>query len=116
MPTALPHEQLGLARAIGARLARGRALQLGAVVAAVVLASLLAPDQVPAADAALVLVALVLGVAASVALQVPLGLGRTGPWAIRYPIQNTVLIIAVLLLHGSTAVDGGWWRSSWPPS
>ena len=52
-------------------------------------------------------VALVLGVAASVALQVPLGLGRTGPWAIRYPIQNTVLIIAVLLLHESTAVDGG---------
>ncbi len=107
VPAAPPHEQLGLARAIGARLARGRALQLGAVVAVAALASLLAPDQVPAADTAIVVVALVLGVAASVALQVPLGLGRTGPWAIRYPIQNTVLIIAVLLLHESTAVDGG---------
>ena len=107
VPAAPPHEQLGLARAIGARLARGRAVQLGAVVAVVALASLLVPDQVPAADTAIVVIALVLGVGASVALQVPLGLGRTGPWAIRYPIQNTVLIIAVLLLHDSTAVEGG---------
>lgn len=107
VPAAPSHEQLGLARAIGARLARGRALQLAAVVAAATVASLVAPEQLPVMDTAIVVVALVLGVAASVALQVPLGLGRTAPWAVRYPIQNTVLIIAVLVLHRSTVVDGG---------
>ena len=116
VPAAPPHEQLGLARAIGARLARGRALQLGAVVAAAALASLLAPDQVPAADTALVVVALVLGVAASVASA---GAARSGPdRAVGDPLADPE--------HGADhrgaaapRVDGGrrWrWRSSWPPS
>jgi O-antigen/teichoic acid export membrane protein len=107
VPVAPPEERLALARAIGARLARGRALQLAAVAAAAAIACLVGPDQLPVTDTAIVVLALALGVAASLALQVPLGLGRTGPWAVRYPIQNTVLIVAVLLLHRSTVVDGG---------
>ena len=107
VPAAPPHERLGLARAIGARLARGRALQMAVVAAAATIASLLRPDQLPPTATAIVVLALALGVAASVALQVPLGLGQTGPWIVRYPIQNTVLIVAVVLLHRSTVVDGG---------
>ena len=107
VPTAPPHGRLGFRGRIGARagsrpgLAARSSGRSGGPREPFLHQTRCPPS------AALVLVALVLGVAASVALQVPLGLGRTGPWAIRYPIQNTVLIIAVLLLDGSTAVDGG---------
>jgi O-antigen/teichoic acid export membrane protein len=107
VPAAPAPERLALARAIGARLARGRALQMATVATLATISCLVAPERLPATDTAIVMLALALGVAAGVALQVPLGLGRTGPWALRYPIQNTVLIVAVLLLHRSTAVDGG---------
>lgn len=104
VPAAPAHERIGLARALGARLARGRAVQLGAITVGAAVAVLLAPERFPPLATALVLAALALNVAATLSLQVGLGLGRTGEWSIRYPAQNAVLIAAVLALHD---VGGG---------
>lgn len=99
VPAAPEADRIALARAIGGRLARGRALQLatGGLLAAA--AAVVAPNQFPPLVTALVVSALACSTAASLALQVLLGLGRTGPWAARFPLQNAVLVAAVLLLH-----------------
>ncbi|HEY8544776.1 MAG TPA: hypothetical protein VIL36_07000 [Acidimicrobiales bacterium] len=99
VPTAPEPDRVALARALGGRLARGRALQLAALVPVAGVAVAVDPDAFPPATTALVLVALAASVAAGLALQVPLGLGRTVPWALRYPLQNAVLVAAVLVLH-----------------
>lgn len=99
VPAAAEPDRVALARALGARLARGRALQLAVVAVAAGLAVAVDPQGFPPLTTTLVVVALVVSVAAGLALQVPLGLGRTVPWALRYPLQNAVLIAAVLVLH-----------------
>ncbi|MDQ2651171.1 MAG: hypothetical protein M3Z03_16655 [Actinomycetota bacterium] len=99
VPAAPADQRVAVARAIGARLARGRALQLVGLATVGGLAAIIAPDRFPPTTTGLVMLALVLSVGATLALQVPLGLGRTGPWSLRYPLQNAVLIVAVLLLH-----------------
>jgi O-antigen/teichoic acid export membrane protein len=107
VPAAPPEQRLALARALGRRLAHGRAAQLAAIGAVGVVGVLVAPDALPPLDTALVLLALTLNVAATLALQVGLGLGRTGAWSARYPLQNAALIAAVLVLRGSAGGTGG---------
>lgn len=104
VPAAAPEHRLGLARAIGARLARGRAVQVAVVAALAMVAAIVAPESLPPAQTGLVVVALALNVAASIALQVGLGLGKTGAWSARFPLQNTVLVVAVLALHDRWAL------------
>lgn len=106
VPAAAPDQRLAVAKAIGARLARGRALQLAAIAAAAALLVAVDPDTFSASDTAVVVFALALNVAATLALQVGLGLGRTGAWSFRYPLQNAVLVGAVLALHSSSGRDG----------
>jgi O-antigen/teichoic acid export membrane protein len=106
VPAAPVAERVGLARAIGARLARGRATQLAVLAVAAAVLIVADADHFPPAQTAMVLVALALNVATSLALQVALGLGRTGPWATRFPLQNTVLIVATLVLYPVAGVDG----------
>lgn len=106
VPAAAPGDRVALARAIGGRLARGRAAQL-AVLAAVALAAVVwDPARFPPLVTGLVVGALALNVAASLALQVALGLGRTGAWSVRYPLQNAVLIGAVLVLYPRAGATG----------
>lgn len=107
VPAARPDQRLAVARALGRRLALGRAVQLVVIAAAVAFATVLAPHAVPPLDGALVLAALALNVAATLALQVALGLGRTGAWSARYPVQNAVLIVAVLALRDTAGGTGG---------
>ncbi len=99
VPAARPDERLALARALGARLARGRAAQVAAMAGVAVVASVVAPLAFPPLVTALVVVSLALSVATSLLLQVLLGLGRTGPWAARFPLQNAVLIVGVLAMY-----------------
>ncbi|MDZ7677903.1 MAG: hypothetical protein U5K29_05090 [Acidimicrobiales bacterium] len=99
VPASSPEERVAVARAIGARLARGRALQVGFVGVVAVLLVAARPDTFPALETGFVVAALALNVVATLALQMGLGLGRTGAWSMRYPLQNVVLITAVLLLH-----------------
>ena len=108
VPAAAPGHRVALARALGARLARGRAVQLSAVALAAAAAAFAAPATFPPGITTVVVVALVVNVAASLALQLPLGLGRAGPWSARFPLQNGVLVAAGLGLHpwaGSAGAD-----------
>lgn len=107
VPAAPPAERLALARALGLRLARGRAAQLVAIAAVAGVGALVAPDALPPLDVGLVVLALALNVAATLALQVGLGLGRTGAWSARYPVQNAALIAGVLVLRDSAGGTGG---------
>ena len=99
VPAAAQADRVALARAIGRRLAKGRAAQL-VVVAMLSGAIVVWPGAaLRPVDVALVFSALALNVIATLILQVGLGLGRTGAWSARYPLQNSVLVVAVLALH-----------------
>ena len=79
VPAAPPEERAALARALTARLAVGRAAQLAVVALVAGMLVAVDPSAFPADLTALVLVSLALSVAATLALQTGLGLGRTGP-------------------------------------
>lgn len=106
VPAAPPETRVALARSIGARLARGRGSQVGVIAALALAAVAWSPDRVPPLETALVVAALAVNVATSLALQVTLGLGRTGAWSTRYPLQNGVLVACVLALHPVAGVPG----------
>jgi len=107
VPAAPAEERLALARSIGLRLAQGRAAQVALVAAGAAVLAVARPQSFPPLATALVVTALVLNVGATLGLQVGLGLGRTGAWSARYPLQNAVLIAAVLALQGSAGGIGG---------
>lgn len=106
VPAAGPAERVALARAIGRRLARGRALQLTFLASAAGVLAAWMPDRFPPLETVLVVSALGVNVAATLVLQVGLGLGRTGPWSARFPLQNGVLVVLVLLLHPAMGFAG----------
>jgi O-antigen/teichoic acid export membrane protein len=109
VPATRAEERAAVARALAGRLAVSRAvLVLGAAVVGAVLAAV-APDRFPPLLTLLVLLALVLDGAATLSFQIALGLGRVGVWSCRYPVQNAVTIIAVVVLFqlgGTTAAIG----------
>lgn len=107
VPAAPAADRLAVAKSIGARLARGRCLQLGGIAVVAAALAIADPSTFPPLDVAIVVAALALNVGATLALQVGLGLGRTGAWSLRYPIQNAVLVVAVLGWRGSAGGTGG---------
>lgn len=129
VPLAAEGARVATARAIGRRLLQGRAWQLLAVAAVAAVAVLVAPGSFPPGATAAVVAALALSVAATIAVAVPMGLGRPGPWVTRWPLQNAVLIAAVLVAGPypaivasclAAAAYGLWavlpvWRSPEPP-
>lgn len=106
VPAAPPADRPGLARALTVRLARGRGAQLAVLSAAAVGLSAADPATFPPLVTLFVMAALALNVAATLALQLGLGLGRTAAWSMRFPLQNAVLVAAVLLLHGGSDGTG----------
>lgn len=108
VPAAEPGTRVALARAIGLRLAKGRAVQVAVLAFAVLGVALFDPDVVTPLEASLVFAAFALNVATSLALQVALGLGRTVPWSLRYPLQNAVLVVGVLVLHPTAGLEGAY--------
>lgn len=99
-------ERAALARALGGRLARRRAVQLAGVVLVVAALVAAAPARFPPLPTALVTAALVAGVAATLTLQIALGLRRTAPWSVRYPLHNSILIVAALVLGPGLGAAG----------
>ena len=89
VPAAPAQGRAALARALTLRLARNRIAPFALL--ATVAAVLAAAGRVPPSAAAWVLLALALNVAATLALQADLGLGRAAAWSARYPVQNAVL-------------------------
>lgn len=106
VPAAEPADRVPVAIALTRGLARDRgvALTVLAVLAAVLAST--DPGRFPLLPTVLVLLALGLNVATTLALQADLGLGRAGAWCARYPVQNAVLIVAVLALHTPAGVTG----------
>src|SRR5947209_4113810 len=51
-------------------------------------------------------VALALDVAATLVYQIALALGRPLLWSFRFPLQNTVLVVAAIALHAVAGVNG----------
>jgi len=98
VPAANVSERKAVARTLGAGLARRRALITAlAVVAAGTLAAIF-PGTFPRLATALVALAVVLDVAATLCFQLALGLGRYRVWSFRYPVQNGVLTGAAVVL------------------
>jgi O-antigen/teichoic acid export membrane protein len=106
VPAARVEERPGVAVALARRLAIGRGLQLVVIAGVTAIAVVLDPSALPAGTTAVVGLALGLSVMTTVALLVPLGLGRTGPWVARYPVQNAVLLVAVLSLAPAAGQPG----------
>jgi O-antigen/teichoic acid export membrane protein len=106
VPAADPAERAATAYALTRRLARNRTAALAGLTVLGVLLVLLDPARFPPLPTALVLLALGLNVLTTLVLQADLGLGRAGPWCARYPVQNAVLIAAVLALHPAAGVTG----------
>jgi O-antigen/teichoic acid export membrane protein len=110
VPAAPPAERAAVARALAVRLARVRGAQLAVVAAAAAALAATMPHRFPALLTGLVGLALVLDLGAALASQVALGLGRPAVWAFRYPLQNALMVAAVLGLFsvaGSTGAVAG---------
>jgi O-antigen/teichoic acid export membrane protein len=106
VPAAPPAERAPLARAMTLRLARNRAVLLVGLSVVGWLLVAVDPVRFPPLPTVFVLVALGLNVAATLALQAGLGLGRAGAWSARYPVQNGVLIASVVVLYAAAGVTG----------
>ena len=106
VPAATPDERGALARALSFRLARNRAAQFAVLVVIAVALVAWDPARFPPMLTAFVLIALALNVAATLALQADLGMGRAGAWCARHPVQNAVLVAATLVLYEAAGVTG----------
>jgi O-antigen/teichoic acid export membrane protein len=106
VPAAAPEERDAVARALMVRLSRWRAVQIGAVAVAGVVLVAVAPDTFSAGITALVVVAIALDVAATVAFQAALAFGGAALWSFRFPLQNTVLAGSALILHAAFGTTG----------
>jgi O-antigen/teichoic acid export membrane protein len=106
VPEAPADERVGLARALGRRLSIDRAVPVTVLAFAVLALALWDRSIVSPLDAVLVFSAFALNIATSLALQVALGLGHTGPWSARWPLQNSTLIVGVLVLHPIAGITG----------
>jgi O-antigen/teichoic acid export membrane protein len=106
VPAAAPSERGALALALAARIARFRAAMVVAAIAAVVVLAAVAPSRFSPTAAVFVSVALALDVAATLGYQIGLALGRPMLWSFRFPLQNTVLVVAAVALHAAVGVNG----------
>jgi O-antigen/teichoic acid export membrane protein len=106
VPAAPAAERNALALALALRIARFRALMVGAAIALVVALATVVPDRFPTQAALFVSIALALDVAATLVYQVALALGRPRLWSFRFPLQNTLLVVAALALHATAGVNG----------
>ena len=106
----LPAEPEGsrapLARALAERLARRRLGQIAVIAVVAAVLTLAAPGTFPTLPTALIASALALDLAASLCFQLALGLGRDKLWSFRYPLQNTFLAGAAILLGSLAGATG----------
>lgn len=106
VPAVSPGERGPLARALFVRLARWRGLALGGAILVAATLTVASPSTVPGVIALLIAAALVFDVAATLAFQAALALGRTTAWSFRFAIQNAVVIAAALVGHAVAGVEG----------
>lgn len=101
-----PERRAALARALAARAARWRGGWAAAVVLVALALVLADPDRFGPGVVALVVLALALDIAATLAFQVALALGRTRAWSFRYGVQNALLVAFAVALHPPLGGEG----------
>lgn len=106
VPDVPVERRAAFARALLARLARVRFAQVVACAVAGGIAATTVPEHFPAVLVVLAVAALALDVAATLAFQIGLALGRTGRWSFRFPLQNSVLVASAVALHGAFGRTG----------
>ena len=106
VPVAPPAERGALALALALRIARFRALMVAGTIGVVAVLAVVAPARFTTTAAVFVGVALALDVAATLVYQIALALGRPLLWSFRFPLQNTVLVVAAIALHAVAGVNG----------
>jgi O-antigen/teichoic acid export membrane protein len=106
VPAAAPEERGAMALALAGRIARFRAAMVAGAIAVIAVLAIIVPGRLSPTAALLVSVALALDVAATLAYQVALALGRPLTWSFRFPLQNTVLVVAAVALHSAVGVNG----------
>jgi O-antigen/teichoic acid export membrane protein len=106
VPAATESERIGLARALAIRAIRWRMLGMASMAAVATALMLIAPDDFPPVQTLIVLAAIALDTAATLAFQIALGLDRPVLWSFRYPVQNLVLVAAVIPLHAIAGTTG----------
>jgi O-antigen/teichoic acid export membrane protein len=103
---ARPEERAGLARALALSAIRWRTTALALLTGFVVALVLFAPHRFPPRHTLIVLAAVVLDAAATLAFQIALGLDRAVLWSFRYPVQNLIVVAAVPPLHAAAGATG----------
>jgi O-antigen/teichoic acid export membrane protein len=97
-------------RAVARSLVRRLGAARGALVLVLAVAAgggtLIAPGRVSGIQVALVLMAAVLGSAATLLSQLALGLQHTAAWSLRYPLENGVIVAGALALYPIAGLDG----------
>lgn len=106
VPTVPVADRPGLARALAVRSARWRIAVCGVAALGATILALADPERFEPLACFLVVLAVALDVAATLVYQVGLALGRIGLWSLRYPLQNAVLVAAVLVLHAGFGIEG----------
>ena len=106
VPAAAPDERGALARALSVRLARNRAVLFAVLTVIATALVTWDPARFPPLLTVFVLTALALNVAATLALQTDLGLGRASAWCARYPVQNAVLVVVAIVLYDAAGTTG----------
>ncbi|HEX7121200.1 MAG TPA: oligosaccharide flippase family protein [Gemmatimonadaceae bacterium] len=106
LPAEPPERRSAVARAMTLRLLKVRAGQLALAAVLGLLLLLSVPERVTPLDLALVYVALVLEVAAMLAAQIALGMGRTWIWSFRLVARNIGFLVAVPVLFAITGPVG----------
>jgi O-antigen/teichoic acid export membrane protein len=99
VPAAPPAERPALARALGARIAAWRMIQVALLAVAATVLAIAAPERFPPLLTALVVLAIALDVIATLAFQIGLAFGHARLWSFRYPLQNSALILAAIALY-----------------
>jgi O-antigen/teichoic acid export membrane protein len=99
IPPADPKRQAGLAYSLVRRVLGLRLAQMLTLASAGAVAAIVAPEQVPRAATALVVIAITLDVGATLAFQTALAFGRTRLWSFRWPMQNVFLLGFMPILY-----------------
>lgn len=106
IPAVPPGQRDAVARALVVRLARWRALLLGAMVICSITLAAAAPSTFPPVIVFLAATALVLDVGATLGFQAMLALGLTTAWSFRFGVQNGIIVAAALAGYGIADVEG----------
>jgi O-antigen/teichoic acid export membrane protein len=101
-----PEDRAGLARALALRAVRWRAASLALLGVIVVVLVRIDPARFPPFESMIVLLAVILDTAATLAFQIALGFNRSLVFSFRYPVQNFFLVASVPLLYVMAGTGG----------